>query len=401
LSEIRLVGTAHVSAQSIEDVRKAIDEWHPDMIAVELDLARFEALRKVGKDPTVEDVLEVKNFNQLLIQWILSYLQRRIGLDVGVEPGAEMKAAIAEAEARRIPLSLVDRDIRVTLLRFWHSLGILGKLKMLWALTISVAEADELGEMDIESMKDQSVMDMVMEEFRKFSPAGAKSLIDERDAFIAHNLVRLREQNIGRILAVVGAGHVHGINRYLEDPSALPPMEELSRQPKSFPWGLVFGVIVTVSFVLLLAAIGFSGVGLDTLVYAFLFWVIIHGALSGAFALAVGAHPYTVLTCFAVAWMTSLHPLLAVGWIAAVVEAKVRRPEVSDFRKIYEAGTLTEMARIPLFRVVLIAAVANLGCMIGTFLYFIFLFPVLGIDPVVVISTGFQNMAAWFAGLFS
>jgi pheromone shutdown-related protein TraB len=400
LSEIRLVGTAHVSAQSVEDVRKAIDEWHPDMIAVELDLARFEALRKVGKDPTVDDVLEVKNFNQLLIQWILSYLQRRIGLDVGVEPGAEMKAAIAEAEARRIPLSLVDRDIRLTLLRFWHSLGIIGKMKMFYALVVSIAEADELGEIDVESMKDQSVMDMVMEEFRRFSPEGARSLIDERDAFIAHNLVHLRDQNLGKILAVVGAGHVQGINRYLENPSALPPLEELSREPKSFPWGLVFGVAVTVLFVLLLAAIGFSGVGLETLIYAFLFWVIIHGALSGAFTAAVGGHPYTVLTCFAVAWMTSLHPLLAVGWIAAVVEAKVRRPEVTDFRKIYEAQTITDMARIPLFKVVLIAAVANLGCMIGTFLYFIFLFPVLGIDPVVVVTTGFQNMAAWFAGLF-
>jgi pheromone shutdown-related protein TraB len=401
LSEVRLVGTAHVSAQSVEDVRKAIDEWHPDMIAVELDLARFEALRKVGKDPSVDDVLEVKNFSQLLIQWILSYLQRRIGLDVGVEPGAEMKAAIAEAEARRIPLSLVDRDIRLTLLRFWHSLGIIGKMKMFFALVVSIAEVDELGEMDIEQMKDQSVMDMVMEEFRRFSPEGAKSLIDERDAFIAHNLVRLREQNAGKILAVVGAGHVHGISRYLENPSTLPPMEELTRQPKSFPWGLAFGVAVTVLFVLLLAAIGFSGVGLDTLLYAFLFWVLIHGVLAGAFTLAVGGHPYTALTCLAVAWMTSLNPLLHVGWIAAVVEAKVRKPQVSDFRKIYEAGTLTEMARIPLFRVVLIAAVANLGSLLGTFLYFIFLFPVLGIDPVVVISTGLHNMAAWFAGLFS
>src|SRR5512137_1477908 len=199
MSEIRLVGTAHVSAQSVEDVKKAIDEWHPDMIAVELDLARFEALKKVAKDPSVDDVLELKDFNQLLIQWILSYLQRRIGLDVGVEPGAEMKAAIAEAEARRIPLSLVDRDIRLTLLRFWHSLGIIGKMKMFYALVVSIAEVDELEETDIEQLKDQPVMDMVMEEFRKFSPEGARSLIDERDAFIAHNLVHLREQNAGRI----------------------------------------------------------------------------------------------------------------------------------------------------------------------------------------------------------
>ncbi|HVN65828.1 MAG TPA: TraB/GumN family protein [Methanomicrobiales archaeon] len=400
MSEIRLVGTAHVSAQSIEDVKKAIDEWNPDMIAVELDPGRFEALRKTAKVPSIDDMLEVKNFNQLLIQWILSYLQRRIGLDVGVEPGAEMKAAIAEAEARRIPLSLVDRDIRLTLLRFWHSLGFMGKVKMFYALVVSIAEVDELEKIDVEKMKDQSVMDMVMEEFRKFSPEGARALIDERDAFIATNLIRLKEQDAGKILAVVGAGHVNGINRYLENPFSLPPLEGLTRQPKSFPWGLIFGFAVTALFVLLLAAIGFSGVGISTLLYAFLFWVLIHGMLAGAFTLAVGGHPYTALTCLAVAWMTSLNPLLHVGWIAAVVEAKLRRPQVSDFRRIYEAETMREMVRIPLFKVVLIAAVANLGSLLGTLLYFIFLFPVLGIDPVVVISTGLHNMAAWFTGLF-
>jgi pheromone shutdown-related protein TraB len=398
LSEIRLVGTAHVSAQSVEEVKKAIEEWHPDIVAVELDLARFQALQKVARDPTVAEVLEVRNFNQLLVQWILSYLQRRIGIDVGVEPGAEMKAAIEEAEQRRIPVSLVDRDIRLTLLRFWQSLGIFGKIKMFFALVISIAEVDEI-EVDVEQMKEQSVIDMVMEEFRKFSPAGAKSLIDERDAYIAHNLLKLRDQNIPRILAIVGAGHVHGIQGYLENPSTLPPFESLTRQPKAFPWGTVFGFAVTALFVLLLAAIGFSGVGLNTLLYAFLFWVVIHGVLAGAFTLAAGGHPYSALTCLGVAWMTSLNPLLHVGWIAAAVEAKVRSPAVTDFRKIYEAQTLTEMARIPLFKVVLIAAVANLGSLLGTLLYFIFLFPVLGIDPVVVISTGLHNMAALFAGL--
>jgi pheromone shutdown-related protein TraB len=401
VSEIRLVGTAHVSAQSVEDVRRAIEEFHPHIVAVELDLARFQALRKEARAPSVDEVLELKNFNQLLVQWILSYLQRRIGLDVGVEPGAEMKAAIAEAEQRGIPVSLVDRDIRLTLLRFWQSLGIIGKIKMFFALVVSIAEVDELEELDIEELKDQMVIDMVMEEFRKFSPEGAKSLIDERDAFIAHNLIRLKEQDAGRILAVVGAGHIQGIQQYLDNPSNLPSMESLTRQPKSFPWGMVFGFAVTALFLLLLAAIWFSGVGLDTLLYAFLFWVVIHGVLAGVFTLAVGGHPLSALTCFGVAWMTSLNPLLHVGWIAAAVEAKVRTPAVTDFRKIYEAETLTEMARIPLFKVVLVAAAANLGSLLGTFLYFIFLFPVLGIDPVVVISTGLHNMAGWFAGLFT
>ena len=397
MSEIRLVGTAHVSAQSVEDVKKAIDEWHPDIVAVELDLGRFEALRKIGREPTVDEVLELRNFNQLLIQWILSYLQRRIGVDVGVEPGAEMKAAIEEAEKRRITISLVDRDIRVTLLRFWQSLGIWGKVKMFFALLYSIAEVDEF-EIDVEQMKDQSVIDMVMDEFRKFSPAGARSLIDERDAFIAHNLLMLKEKDMGRILAVVGAGHVHGIQRYLDAPATLPPVESLTRQPRSFPWGTIFGFAVTVLFLLLLAAIGFSGVGWNTLLYAFLLWVVIHGVLAAAFTLAAGGHPYSALTCLGVAWMTSLNPLLHVGWIAAAVEAKVRNPQVTDFRKIYEAETLTDMSRIPLFKVVLVAAAANAGSLLGTLLYAVFLLKFL-IDPVTVISTGLHNMVAWFVGI--
>jgi pheromone shutdown-related protein TraB len=142
LSEIRIVGTAHVSVQSVEDVRKAIEEFQPNIVAVELDLARFHALKKDAREPTVADVLEVRNFNQLLIQWILSYLQRKIGVDVGVEPGAEMKAALAEAEQRGLPVSLVDRDIRLTLLRFWQSLGFIRKIKMFFALVVSIAEVN-------------------------------------------------------------------------------------------------------------------------------------------------------------------------------------------------------------------------------------------------------------------
>jgi pheromone shutdown-related protein TraB len=400
MAEIKIVGTAHVSQQSVDEVRAAIEDFKPDIVAIELDQSRFTALKKQARDPTVSDVLEVKNFNSLLVQWLLAYLQRKIGFDVGVEPGAEMKLAIDEAEKRGIPLALVDRDIRLTLLRFWSSLGIIEKIKMFWALIISIAEIDGGQEIDIESLKEQNVIDAVMEEFRKFSPNGARALIDERDAFIAHQLILLKTQRPeGRILAVVGAGHRQGIANYLDAPATLPPFDPLSREPKSFPWGTVFGFGVTAVFFLLLGAIAFSGVGWNVLLYAFLFWVIIHGTLAALFTLLAGGHPLSALTCFCVAWMTSLNPLLHAGWIAAYVEARVRKPPVSDFRKIYETETLTEMAKIPLFKVVLVAALANLGSILGTILYFIFVFPILGIDPGVVISTGLHNMWVFVTGL--
>jgi pheromone shutdown-related protein TraB len=400
MAEIRIVGTAHVSQHSVDEVRTAIEEYKPDIVAIELDPSRFAALKKQARDPTVNDVLEVKNFNSLLVQWLLAYLQRKIGFDVGVEPGAEMKAAIEEAENRGIPIALVDRDIRVTLLRFWNSLGVFEKIKMFWALVVSIAEVDNGQQIDIESLKDQDVIDVVMEEFRKFSPNGARALIDERDAFIAHQLVLLKVQRPeGRILAIVGAGHRQGITNYLDNPASLPPFDSLIQEPKSFPWAKIFGFVVTFLFAFLLAAIAFSGVGWNVLLYAFLFWVIIHGTLSAIFTLAAGGHPYSALTCFCVAWMTSLNPMLHAGWIAAYVEARVRKPPLTDFRKIYETESLSDMAKIPLFKVVLVAALANLGSLLGTFLYFLFVFPLLNINPVYVISTGIHNMGIWFAGL--
>jgi pheromone shutdown-related protein TraB len=396
MAEVRIVGTAHVSQKSVEEVEAAIGEFNPEVVAIELDPARFSALKKQARDPTVQDVLEVKNFNSLLVQWLLAYLQRKIGVDVGVEPGAEMKAAIASAESRGIAIALVDRDIRLTLLRFWKSLGFIEKLKMFYALIISIAEVDNGQEIDIESLKQQNVIDAVMEEFRKFSPNGARALIDERDAFIAHQLILLKAQRPeGKILAVLGAGHRQGVQNYLDAPQTLPPFDSLTREPKSFPWAKIFGFAVTALFAFLLAAIAFSGVGWNVLLEAFLFWVIIHGVLAAIFTLIAGGHPYSALTCFAVAWMTSLNPMLHAGWIAAYVEARVRKPPVSDFRKIYEADSITDMAKIPLFKVVLVAALANLGSLLGTILYFIFVFPVLGIDPGVVISTGLYNMWAW------
>ena len=402
MAETRIIGTAHVSQQSIDEVRVAIEEFYPDVVAIELDPSRYSALKKKAQDPSVNDVLEVKNFNALLVQWLLAYLQRKIGVDVGVEPGAEMKAAIAEAEQRGISIALVDRDIRLTLLRFWKSLGIIEKIKMLYALIVSIAELDNVETIDIESLKQQSVIDAVMEEFRKFSPNGARALIDERDAFIAHQILVLKNQRPdGRILAVVGAGHMQGISIYLDKPETLPPLDSLTREPVSFPWGKAVGFTVTFLFLFLLAAIAFSGVGLYVLLYALFFWVIIHGVLSAGFTLAVGGHPYSAATCFGVSWLTALNPgfpFFHAGWIAAYVEAKVRKPPVSDFRKIYEAETLSDMARVPLFKVVLVAAAANLGSFLGSILYFLFIFPLLAVDPGVVISTGIQNMGAWLAG---
>lgn len=399
MAEIRIVGTAHVSQKSVEEVKAAINEFQPDIIAVELDPARFQALKKSMAEPSVSEVIQAGNFNQLLVQWVLSYLQRRIGMDVGVEPGAEMKAAITEAEERHLQIGLIDRDIRVTLMRFWRSMSLWEKLKMFYALSASVVGL-EGEEIDVESLKQEDVITMALEEFRKFSPNGARALIDERDAYIAHQLQALKAQN-GRVLVVIGAGHVKGVQQYLQHPSTLPPLTELTAEIKSPRWGLVFGIAVTLVFALLLVAIAFSGVGTNVLISALIYWVLIHGVLTAVFTLLAGGHPLSALTGFGVSWITALHPLVAAGWFSAIVEAKVRKPTPGDFKKIFEAETFTQMWHIPLFRVVLVAALANVGSTLGTVLYFIVIFPSLGIDPGVLISQGFGNMWQCITGFFS
>ena len=156
---------------------------------------------------------------------------------------------------------------------------------------------------------------------------------------------------------------------------------------------------MTALFALMITALAFSGVGFDVLLWALVYWVLLHGALTAVFTLAAGGHPLSALTGFAVSWFTALNPLIAAGWFSAIVEAKIRRPAPADFRKIFEAETLTEMWKIPLFRVVLVAAIANLGSTLGTILYFIVIFPWLGIDPTVVLTQGFANLWQFLAGI--
>lgn len=392
MSEIRLVGTAHVSAESVDEVRREIDEFAPDIVAVELDQNRYHALKYGAEEPEIADILKSGNLSMFLLQWGLVYVQKKIGMDVGVEPGAEMKAACEAAEERGIRVGLVDRDIRITLNRFLSLMTLREKLRMGWALVASVLHFGGGGEeLDIEALKQQDVIDMALDEFRRFSPNGARALIDERDAYLAHQLVGL-SRTYERVLAVVGAGHIAGIRRYLADPASLPPLEELTRTVKPFPWMRVIEVVVGAVFVGILVLIAFSGVGAGVLLWALLYWVLLHGVLTAVFTLLAGGHPLSALTGFAVSWLTAIHPLLAAGWFSAIVEAKIRKPRKGDVKRLLEAANFAEMRQNPLFRVVFVAALANVGSTLGTVAYFALLFPALGIDPSVLLGQGASNI---------
>jgi pheromone shutdown-related protein TraB len=420
MTEIHLVGTAHVSRKSIDEVRAAVDTFNPEVIAIELDPQRYQALRQqmmeaadgaVRSDdgsevPEVRDLLK-GNFTVMLVQWILAYVQRKIGMNVGVEPGAEMKEAIRLADERNIQIALIDRDIRITLARFWGGMKLFEKLKLLWALMQSVFgsddETDVLDSVDrvtIDELTRPDVIEMALKEFENFSPSGAKALITERDAYLTHGILALEKGSAANAVVVVGAGHVPGITAYREHPETLPPLKELQEKPKSYPWAKIIGSLFIVMFAVILIAIGFSG-ATDLLIWAIVYWVLLHALFAGIATLLARGHPFSAVTAAALAWMTSLNPLLAAGWFAAIVEARMRPPTAGDLKAISKAGSVGEMLQVPLFRILLVAAVANIGSSIATFCFFIFLTPLLGVDldmMTQILLTGLQNFWNFLTG---
>jgi pheromone shutdown protein TraB len=256
----------------------------------------------------------------------------------------------------------------------------------LMSLTGSEAvDGEEFEEFDPDELTDTDVVTAMMEEFREFSPGGAEALIDERDAFIAHNLVDLREQG-KRVVAVVGAGHQAGIETYLANPETLPPRSSLSGEQSSglLPWGKIIAVGITLSFVAFFVLLAMAGVGNVFLLRLFAAWFLINGIFAAGLARLAGAHWPSALTGGAVAWLTSINPLLAPGWFAGYVELRYTTVSVGDIATLNELlsdeekpiGELVgEMLRVPLFKLIMIVGLTNVGSFIASFLFALYVLP--------------------------
>ncbi len=393
---IIIVGTAHVSDKSVTDVDEAIEREQPDVVAVELCPARYQALTEQveSKKISPKDILGGSQPYYFLIHWLLAYVQKKIGEDMGVDPGAEMIHAIKKAESTGARIVLLDRDIQVTLQRFWQSMGLWEKLKMTGAILMA-AVGLKGEEMDIDSVTEQDVVTQLIEELRKFAPSAARVFIDERDAYMTTNLLKAAKTD--RVVAVVGAGHRQGINNYLQHPETLPPMEQLVSVPKKRfnimkILGFSFVAIAIATFLLVILGIIEGAISPYMLFIVMGYWVIINGVLSAAGAALARGHPKSILTAFSVAWLTSLNPLMAAGWFAGLMEAKQRPPSTDDFKTILEAETVNEMMSNRLFRVLLVAALANLGSVLGTFIGVYVVLSVANIDPTVVLRELFGSI---------
>jgi pheromone shutdown-related protein TraB len=375
MTKLTLIGTAHVSKKSVEEVERTIEELKPDAVAVELCPRRFSTLVK-GEIPdiSVSDVVKRGDAFLALFQFMLAYYQKKIGKELGVKPGEEMITAVRKAREIGADVLLIDRDFGITFKRLWQSMSFVEKLKMVWNVVKSFFSEDES---DIEEIL--SDVDYLLMEFKKIVPNAGKVLVDERDAYMAHNLIKAMEK-YDNIVAVVGAGHKKGIEYYLKNPDKIPPIQRLLEVKNSR-----FSVLTILSWLIPAVIIGmfiliFVNLGTELALKAFIYWFFINGILSAIGAGIARGHPLSILSAFLCAWMTSLNPLIGAGWISGLIEVKMRKPNVEDVVELTNASSFRELLGNRAFRVLLVAALTNVGSFIGTIVGAYVIMQMTGID---------------------
>lgn len=368
--EILLLGTAHISQTSAEDVAAHIREERPDKVCIELDEDRVRSMRneKKWQELDVVKVLKQGKGFLLLANLALSSFQKRMGQGVGTAPGEEMRSALAAADSLGIPCVMVDRPIQVTLNRAWAKNTFTGKVKLLSALVSSAFSREEMTQEEIESLKNRSVMDGMMEELSAYLPQVKEVLIDERDRYLA---AKIWETPGNKLLAVLGAGHLDGTEQWLRRLAAGEASADVSSistvPPKKKPAKFA-GALIPLLILALLAA-GFVTGGAATSAEMLLRWLLWNGSLAAAGSIAALAHPLTVLVSFVSAPVATLNPFVGVGLFAGLCEAAVRRPRVKDMETLSDdVLRFRGFYRNRIAHVLLIFVLSSLGGVIGNFI---------------------------------
>lgn len=373
--EIILLGTAHISQESIIQVQETIKAEVPDCVAIELDEQRYASMKNPQQWREL-DIIKVLKTGQgflLLANLVLSSFQKRMGADVGVKPGEEMKAAIATAEEMQIPAVMVDRPIQMTLKRAWAMNSLWGKCKLLAVLISTAFDKEEVSPEQIESLKNDGALDSMMNEISDYLPAVKSVLIDERDQYLASRIweATVSGEPAKKLVAVLGAGHLPGVERHLQ---ALATGEEssdtteISKVPPAGFGSKIAGLIFPVAIVALIAAGFFTGgakASLDMVVQ----WILWNGLLSALGALLAGGHILTILAGFVGAPIATLNPVIGVGMFTGLVQAWIRKPKVEDMEFLVEdAGTFKGYYKNRILRVLLIFMLSSIGGVIGNFI---------------------------------
>ena len=365
---LTIIGTAHVSEESVNEVKDAIYEQHPEVVAIELDRNRYHRLKQemmgIEQDDTISvtEIIKENKVGLFFTSTLLSYFQSKIGAEVDVAPGSEMIGAIEASEDLGIPIALIDRDVNVTLQRALNKMGFVEKAKFLYGLIVSALGFGEEEDVDIEELKNPENLDDLMEMFKDEAPNVHEVLVHERDAYLAGRIMRLPQDHI---IAVVGAGHKPGIERYLDNPETLPDLRSLEviDDKKGIPWLKIFLAMIPILFVVIFFLAYFNGINITWNIYDFVIISMIMGFIGSILS---GSKIQSAIVGGLVAPLTIIHPLLAAGWFSGLTEAKFRKVRRRDIKNLAHIESFRDLWENNIFRILLVVIGTNLGVSIAT-----------------------------------
>ncbi len=361
---IIIVGTAHISQESVELVKTVIDQELPDCVCLELDDKRYQALsqKKQWQSLDLKEIIKNKQLSTLLVSLLMASYQKRLGGKLGVTPGAELLNAAKTANNNHIPISLCDRDVRITLRRAWKSTTLFKKGYLLSSLLASVFDNTEITEEKLTELKQKDVLSELMEEMGETLPDLKRVLIDERDIFLVE---KIKASPGKRIVAIVGAGHVEGMLKQFSTDnkdkiSEISKIPSVSKVYKFIGWAipaLIIGSIIAIGM-----QKGASVAGENVI-----FWIMANGIPAAFGALLAFAHPLTTIGAFASAPLTSLTPVIGAGYVTAFIQVMTRPPKVKEFESAGDdIVTVKGWWKNKLLRVFLVFILTGFGSAIGT-----------------------------------
>ena len=363
---LRIIGTAHISSASVALVREQIEEWKPDLVAVELCKSRLRSLQQPD-DLDNDDLLKIISdgrSSMILLQSALAAQQRRMGVETGEKPGAELLAAIEVADEKGVEHALIDRDVVITLRRAWRKMGLREKWRVLNALLWE--DDDEEFELD-DLLEDSDMLTTLLEEARDAAPRAGEVLIDERDVFLAGRIQQVRGK--GKVLAVVGAGHINGVIEHLKQPAmeTTSRLSELSSEPPKPIWPKVVMWAIPIFLTSVVGYLVWNG-ETEALKDTLWYWTAANAILAGLGVALARGHPLSILVGAIASPITSLNPTLAAGWFAGYTQLKIAAPTGSDATEFLALQDYSVFYRNRVGKVLLVTALGNLGSALGAWL---------------------------------
>ncbi len=361
---ILLVGTAHISRQSTDLVQQVIEQEQPDAVCIELDEKRYTALSRPNawENLDLKQVIKTRQLATLLVNLVLATYQKKLGGQLGIMPGTELLAAAQAAQRFNIPIALCDRDVRVTLRRSWRATSLWKKGLLLATLVTSLFDRTELDEDKLTEMRNKDVLSELIQELGAALPQTKAVLIDERDIFMAEKIKQTPGQ---RLVAVVGAGHMAGIKRSLQEDNR-HRLEAISADLPGSRIGKILGWTIPALILLALLSIGLVH-GVHELSSNALYWILANGIPTSIGAALALAHPLTVLSAFAASPITSLTPLIGAGYVCAFIQVMAKPPVVKEFEQVStDIGSVKGWWHNKLLRIFLVFLLTTLGSAAGT-----------------------------------